>query len=240
MRALSIAFSLAASVVLLVSGCGLKQEYRRVTDQLDTLEIGQRRTEARVRQIDSLSKRQMEILYQLNADLDLRLKRIEEQLLISAQQREDLDSRRMEMGLSLGASRPDTAARKAAAKAELDPKTLYDTAYLDITRGHYDLAIMGFAEFIRNYSQHSLADNAQYWIGEAYYAQNKFPQALAEFQKVVDNYPKQDKVPAAMYKVGLCHQKLGDGSKASEVWKELIAKYPKSNEAALARERLKE
>lgn len=211
-----------------------------MTDQLDTLEASQRRTEARVRYLDSLSQRQLEILYQLNADLNLRLRRIEEQLMVSAQQREDLDSKKMEMGLSLGVSQPDTAAKKPRAKAELDPKTLYDTAYLDITRGNYDLAVMGFGEFIKNYPQHSLADNAQYWIGEAYYAQNKFSQALSEFQKVVDQYPQQDKVPAALYKIGLCYQKMGKKTEAAEAFRKLITKYPKSNEAALAREQLKE
>jgi TolA-binding protein len=43
-----------------------------------------------------------------------------------------------------------------------------------------------------------------------------------------------------MYKAGLCHQKLGDKSKAAEAWRQLVSKYPRSNEAALARERLRE
>ncbi len=226
---------------LALAGCGIKKEYRRVTDQLDTLEAGQRRTESRVGRLDSLARAQADLIYRLNAELNLRLGRIEEGLMISAQQKEDQEARRQGMGLPIGASRPDTAKPAASGpKAELDPKTLYDTAYLDITRGNYDLAVAGFQDFLKDYPNSSLADNAQYWIGEAYYAKEKYPEALDGFQKVISGYPNQDKVPAAMYKSGLCHQKLGDKDKAAAAWRQLVAKYPRSNEAALAKERLKE
>jgi tol-pal system protein YbgF len=233
----------AAFICLAVSlaGCGLKKEYRRVTDQLDTLEAGQKRTEAKVNRMDSLARAQSELLYQLNAELNLRLGRIEENLMIGAQQKEDQETRRQGLGLPLGTAKPDSSAPKPSKRqAEADPKSLYDTAYLDITRGNYDLSVTGFREFLKNYPASSLADNAQYWIGEAFYAREKFSEALTEFMKVVSDYPNQDKVPAAMYKSGLCHQKLGDKAKAAEAWKQLISKYPRSNEAALAKERLKE
>lgn len=224
-----------------LTGCGIKKEYRRVTDQLDTLEAGQKRTEAKVNRTDSLARAQSEFLYQLNAELNLRLGRIEENLMITAQQKEDQESRRQGLGLPMGASKPDTAKPAAPkSRAELDLKTLYDTAYLDVTRGNYDLAVAGFREFLKNYPSSSLADNAQYWIGEAFYAREKHAEALAEFLKVVEEYPNQDKVPAAMYKAGLCHQKLGDRAKAAETWRQLASKYSRSNEASLARERLKE
>ncbi len=226
---------------LVIGGCGIKKEYRRVTDQLDSLEAGQRRTEAKVNRLDSLARSQGEVLYQLNADLNWRLKRIEEILMISAQQKEDQEARRQDLSLPLGAAKPDTSpGREPKRRAELDPKKLYDAAYLDVTRGNYDLAAAGFREFIRQFPDHSLADNAQYWIGEAFYAREKFSEALAEFQKVVAQYPNQDKVPAALYKMGLCHSRLGDKSQAAESWRQLVTKYPRSNEAALAKERLKE
>jgi tol-pal system protein YbgF len=229
------------AAALALTGCGVKREYRRVTDQLDTLEAGQKRTEARVNRLDSLAKAQADFLYQLNAELNLRLGRIEENLMITAQQKEDQEARRQALGLPMGTARPDSAAPKTPKRqAELDPKSLYDTAYLDVTRGNYDLAVAGFQEFLKNYPTSSLADNAQYWIGEAYYAREKYAEALAGFQKVVSDYPNQDKVPAAIYKSGLCHQKLGDKAKAAEAWKQLVSKYPRSSEASLARERLKE
>lgn len=237
--ALSSVLTLAACLAM--AGCGVKREYRRVTDQLDTLEAGQKRTEVKVNRIDSLVRVHSDLLYQLNAELNLRLGRIEENLLITAQQREDQESRRQGLGLPLGASKPDTAKPPAPkGRAEIDPKTLYDTAYLDITRGNYDLAVAGFREFLKSHPSSSLADNAQYWIGEAFYAREKFTEALAEFQKVIEDYPNQDKVPAAMYKVGLCHSKMGDRSKAAASWRQLVSKYPRSNEASLASERLKE
>src|SRR2546422_7060560 len=40
---------------------------------------------------------------------------------------------------------------------------------------------------LARYPKHPLAGNAQYWIGEAYYVQHDYPQALVEFQKVLDH-----------------------------------------------------
>jgi len=39
-----------------------------------------------------------------------------------------------------------------------------------------------FVEFIKRFPKHDLADNAQYWIGEGYYAQKKYEPALTAYQ----------------------------------------------------------
>jgi len=54
------------------------------------------------------------------------------------------------------------------------------------------------------YPDSSLADNAQYWLGEAYYVNKSFPEAQASFQRVVDRYPQSRKRPDALLKIGFC------------------------------------
>jgi TolA-binding protein len=94
---------------------------------------------------------------------------------------------------------------------------LYQAAYIDFSKGSYPLAITGFREFLRRYPDHSLAGNAQYWIGEAQLglaraqtntgqadrAAPALEQAVQEFRKVVANYPRSGKAPAALYKEAL-------------------------------------
>lgn len=118
------------------------------------------------------------------------------------------------------------------------PDEIYDTAYLDLTRGSYSLAIDGFEEYLRSFPNTELADNAQYWIGECYYAQRDYFKAIEEFGKVLDLHPHGDKVPAAMVKLGMSYIEVRDRASAKKMLRQVVELYPHTDEAALARERL--
>jgi len=77
--------------------------------------------------------------------------------------------------------------------------------------------------------------NAQYWIGEAYYGQRDYRQAIAEFQKVLDVAPSSPKVPDALLKIGLAYRGLRDESRAQQTWDRIVKDYPKSEAAPKAR-----
>jgi len=120
----------------------------------------------------------------------------------------------------------------------LEPKKLYDTAYLDLTRGNYQLALQGFEEYLSHFPESEFADNAQYWIGEVYYAQQDYQRAIEEFKKVVQNYPKGEKVPAALLKIGFTYLNLNAFTSGKKYLNMVIAQFPNSEEARLARSRL--
>jgi len=121
---------------------------------------------------------------------------------------------------------------------EIQKRALYDTAYLDMHRGNYELAIQGFRMFIESDFREELEDNAQYWTGECYYAMGKLDEAISEFQRVVDEYPRGNKVPSALFKIGKCYYELNDTEEASRYFQSVIGGYPHSEEANLAREYL--
>lgn len=77
---------------------------------------------------------------------------------------------------------------------------LYRSAMDSYGRGDYSGAVLHFQEFLANFSGHQLADNAQYWIGECYYAQKKFSEAEVEFGKVEKHYREGNKSAAALLK----------------------------------------
>ena len=68
-----------------------------------------------------------------------------------------------------------------------------------------------------------LADNAQYWLGEAYYVNKSFPEALAAFQGVVSKYPQSRKVPDALVKVGYCDYELKQCQAAHDTLAQVVA-----------------
>jgi tol-pal system protein YbgF len=85
-----------------------------------------------------------------------------------------------------------------------------------------------------------MADNAQYWIGEALFAKRQFNEAIAEFDKVSTLFPKGDKVPGARFKKGMAFTEMGQADAARAEFQALIKLYPRSNEAALAKQQLGE
>lgn len=123
-------------------------------------------------------------------------------------------------------------------RAETDI-TLYDkTLKLILEEKDYTQAIAKFRAFLDKYPQSSLADNAAYWIGEAYYAQDKFKEALVEFQNLADRYPKSDKLCGALLKQGICFEKLNENDKAKLFFEETRFRCKETPEAKYAGEHL--
>jgi tol-pal system protein YbgF len=122
--------------------------------------------------------------------------------------------------------------------AAADPETFYRTSYNDYLRGNYDLAILGFRQYLESFGSTDLADNASYWIGESYYRQKRFQDAIREFDAVVSRYPNSDKVASALLRKGYAYLELGEQSKGVVQLQNVIRRYPKSDEANLARQQL--
>lgn len=115
---------------------------------------------------------------------------------------------------------------------------LYDNAKQAFDNGQLDKARQDFQRLLKEYPKSTMADNAQYWIGETYFREKWFEKAILEYQAVIENYPKGNKVAAAMLKQGMAFVELGDKSNARLILKELVKKYPDSNEAKIASKKL--
>ena len=129
--------------------------------------------------------------------------------------------------------------QKKAADLLKSPEALYQQGYDAFKAGQGAKAREFFASFLLQHPKHSLAANAQYWIGESYYAEKNYEQAVLEFQEVIKTYPDKDKVPAAMLKQGMAFRELGDSKSANYILKKLVDEHPKSEEAKTAREKYK-
>ena len=229
--------------LFLLSGCasrwqvdGLKRE----------LEQSNQRLEDRTAQLDSLLREQMELTNLLRADLSSTLGGMDERMGIVENKLEDLSHRFPELSQKIDlvkqqVSKSDTSQISDSTKGliNVDPKQLYDAAYLDLTKGKYDLAITGFSNYLKYFPETELGDNAQYWLGECYYAKKNYTKAAIEFHKVLENYSTGDKVPSALYKLGLSLLELKSVGEANKYFEELVNKYPNTQEAKLAQEKLK-
>lgn len=141
---------------------------------------------------------------------------------------------------SLGTSESVGTGVKPGQPGQVDAGRLaYEEAWKSLERKNYREAIVRLNEFLKKHPQSEFADNAQYWIGESYYALKKFDQAILEFDAVRRKYPGGEKVPAALLKQGFAFAELGDKVDARLILQELIARYPQSKEAVKAKEKVK-
>ena len=56
-----------------------------------------------------------------------------------------------------------------------DDRANYQAAFDLLKDGKYPEAISGFKQFLTTFPNSALADNAQYWLGEAHYVTKQYP-----------------------------------------------------------------
>jgi tol-pal system protein YbgF len=96
-------------------------------------------------------------------------------------------------------------------------------------------AVLEFIDFVANYPKHGLVPRAQWWIGEAYYVQRDYQQALLEFQRVLTMDPGVLAASDALLRIGMCHAKLRESTAALAAWQRIVREFPRSEAAGKAR-----
>jgi len=110
----------------------------------------------------------------------------------------------------------------------------YQVAFELLKEERYDMAATAFKQFLIAFRDSELADNAQYWLAESYYASDKFEQALTDFEVVIIDYPRSRKVPDALLKMGYCNYSLRRWDAARVTLSRVQADYPETTAARLA------
>lgn len=199
------------------------QSLVRLTQQVDSLE---RRADALQGQAETLEHDAEETSVrqrQLYADLDARIQDLERQ------------------GQAGGGNALD-AGRLPAGQLPLpggSDRDNYQVAFELVKEERYDLAVKAFRQFLIAFPDSGLADNAQYWLAESFYASNDFEQALADFEVVLATYPRSRKVPDALLKMGYCNYNLKRWDAARATLSRVQSEYPETTAARLAGEYLK-
>ncbi|WP_447963078.1 tol-pal system protein YbgF [Nitrospira sp. Ecomares 2.1] len=119
-------------------------------------------------------------------------------------------------------------------------QVIYDRAMSFLRQGKFSEASKGFSTFLRTFADSPLASNAQYWLGECYYGERRFQEAIDEFERVFAFYPSSNKVPASLLKIAFSHIELRELPMARSVFQQLVRTHPQSPEAGKAYGRLQE
>jgi tol-pal system protein YbgF len=130
------------------------------------------------------------------------------------------------------------AADASGSGANSEEQTVYAQSFDALKAGSYSVAITGFKDFLSSYPSSPLAENAQYWLGEAYYVTRDFESASGAFRNVLQKYPNSRKAPDALLKLGFTQieqKKVGEGRTTLQ---QVVQKYPGTDAAKLASDRL--
>ncbi len=134
------------------------------------------------------------------------------------------------------------SSRRLNAKAEepkfFAPRDAYNLAYNDYVKGNYNVAILAFDAFIKEYPSSQLVPQAYYWTGESHYGKGVYVSAIDSFKKVIDQYPESEKVSKSLLKTGFSYLELKKPAEGRRYLESVVTRFPNSNEAALARDTL--
>ena len=139
---------------------------------------------------------------------------------------QDVDFRLSE----LGTQKPVIQAPSNEPKNGSD-KEAYEAAYSLLRTGDYDRAEQAFLKFMADYPTSTYLGNANYWLGESYYARGQYAEAAGLFADGFTKYKDNTKAPDNMLKLGLTMKGLGKKSEACTAFKGLPNEFPNANEA---------
>lgn len=122
--------------------------------------------------------------------------------------------------------------------AKMIENSVYELAYENFKERKYEKARIRFQSYLNYHPNKEYSDDAQFGIGQCYYFEKKYNQAIPEYEKVVKNYPKGNKVPSALLMQGISFLKLNKKPNAKLILQRLIQDYPNTNQARIAREKL--
>ena len=118
------------------------------------------------------------------------------------------------------------------------PRQVWDAAYADYTSGQYDLAVLGFEAYIRNFPKSDSADDAQVLICAAFLADKKYQKAVDACDAAIRTYPAGNAIPDAYFRKGLALADMRDVNGARTAWETVVRNFPDSDAGRLAKQRL--
>jgi tol-pal system protein YbgF len=211
------------SVERVVSNQSLVEMSRR----LDALEAQLREQRGNVEVLQNGSESARKQQRDLYADLDKRIAALEAKLKAAGPAGVD----------ATGAGLAASAAPSDAGNSGND-QAAYDRAFEALKSGSYGESIKAFQAFMTEYPASALLDNAQYWIGEAYYVTRDYDQAAQAFRAVGERWPNSRKAPDALLKLGYTQFEQKHLTDARATLNGVVQRFPGSDAARLAQERL--
>jgi tol-pal system protein YbgF len=109
------------------------------------------------------------------------------------------------------------------------PQDEYDMAYGYVLHKDYALAEQAFRDFLGKYPNERLVPDAQYWLGESLFQQQRYRDAAESFLGVSTKFERAGKAPDALLRLGQSLAAMNQKEAACATLAEIGRKYPRAS-----------
>ncbi|AEH22509.1 hypothetical protein TOPB45_0405 [Thermodesulfobacterium geofontis OPF15] len=217
----------------------IKKEQAQLSSQIEEIKFSQEESEKNF-------KTQLENLATQTQALELKIKELEKKLEVAPKELPKETPPPSNATLIYTENATKTSAIKPEEKREEKPEEkplneaqLYEKAYSYYQKGDLKNAKKFFEEYIKNFPKGKWIGQAYFWIGEIYFKEKNYEEAILNYQKLIELPGLHPLKPSAMLKQAQAFKALGDIEAYKILLKKLINQYPQSKEAEVAKKLLK-
>jgi tol-pal system protein YbgF len=120
-------------------------------------------------------------------------------------------------------------AQLATLPPSASPQDEYDMAYGYVLHKDYSLAEQSFRDFLKKYPNERLVPEAQYWLGESLFQQQRYRDAAESFLGVSTKFERTGKAPDALLRLGQSLAAMNQKEAACATLTEVGRKYPRAS-----------
>lgn len=255
-RAAILAWMCASACV--TAGQGRQMEARIQKLEGQTRELDEQRALVRDR-VAAADKKIAELnatAHRTGADLAVNQDRLQEEVTRLRGVLEELAHRLDGLDKSIAQQKSDTDARFAALKGagaleEYEAKRkveqikrptekaeFFALAQQQESKGDRAVARELYEEYVKKWPTDPRAADAHFRIGELWYAEKRYRDAILSYGKVVQDFPRSDKAPDALLRTAESMLALDLPEDAKNLFQEVVKRYPRSTAASRAKARL--
>ena len=241
----AVALTAVAFVAIVLTGCVTPRHIDEIKADIADVEAQTLETQRMVANIETTVASEAEASGRLRADMSMTVSQLSQQIHVLLENYNDLMEQLRQIQ-----QKPQTirvlkgsdgvSTQQPAMEPSFDCDQAYDQGFLKVFRKEYDQGIADLKTFIEKCPQHGSVENAYYWIGESYYALEKYPEAIEQLELLVNNFKSSPKLGRALYKLARCKEEMNQKSEAIKLYQQIVDDYSETLEASQAQDRIKE
>ena len=197
----------------------LDEQVRSTSGKLDELEY-------KIKQLD-------EKIDMINRDIDVRIKLLEGKKIDSSVSA-NMPDNTPKFAAPVAVDAPQSIVGGSISGGELRPAKgdsapeIYQTGLEALKANQYAEAEKAFTKVVTRFSGDRLAGNAQYWLGETFYARQEYDKAAIAFAKGYQQYHDNAKAADSLLKLGMSMKALKKNKEACAAFVSLPTEFPKA------------
>lgn len=204
----------------------IRQQQARLQGKFQSETQDRRRLQGDIEELGFRLKKLESRIDSLVSSLDQRLQDIEDMLkpsMIAPQVLEVPAKKQKPAANTLGTIKTDSSGKViGASQAKQTFEDRYANAIELIGQKSHSQARQKLQGLIKENPQHALSSNVLYWLGESYYAEGDYTNAMSQFARSAKQYPDGAKRLDSLLKIGLSLGNIGKMKQACKVLHDMV------------------